>query len=95
MFTKTEAISALDVVMNINKDSTQRAASIEFLEAKTIMIFVYPHGMNARVSDIWVYMAFKTDGYDSYSRDMVQGLADERKFPSLKEMLADVKEAAV
>ena len=95
MFTKTEIRTALNAVMDINRDDTLRTCSFELIGiTDAILIFVYPQGKNGKTENIWMYSAYNTDHYVSYERTIRRDIDDTRKFSSLKELLADVKEAA-
>lgn len=95
MFTKTEIRTALDVVLDINRDDTTRTCSFELIGTTgAILIFVYPQGKNGKTENIWMYSAYNTDHYISFERTTRHDIDDTRKFNTLNELLEDVKEAA-
>ena len=93
MFGKTETRAALDVVMEINRDDTDRCCSFALTGATdAITIFVYPNKDN--LDDSYGYVAYQTDNYISYERIRRNGITDSKKFNTFKELLEDVKGAA-
>ena len=97
MFTKGDIRAALSVAIDINSDATDRVCNFSLTGISDgIMLSVHPHGKHYDYSNNWIYMAYESDdGYKSYKRDYRHGIVDEQSFPSLKEMLVDVKGAAV
>lgn len=95
MFTKGDIRAALAVAIDINSDATERICNFSLTGISDgIMLNVYPHGKHYDYSNNWIYMAYESDdGYKSYKRDYRHGIADGQSFPSLKEMLKDVKGA--
>lgn len=87
------------VVMDINRDKTDRLASFTLHRNEAVVIFVYPYGKSGKSGNYkyeWTYTAYESDdGYKAYKREFRHGIEDSTVFSSLKEMLADVKEAAV
>lgn len=100
MFTKTDIRAALAVAIDINSDATERICNFSLTGISDgIMLIVYPHGKQGGFGSFehnWIYTAYETeDRYKVYKREYQHGIDDDTKFHSLKEMLADVKGAAV
>lgn len=100
MFTKGDIRAALAVAIDINSDATERICNFSLTGISDgIMLIVYPHGKQGGFGSFehnWIYTAYETeDGYKAYKREYRYGIADGQSFLSLKEMLADVKEATV
>lgn len=100
MFTKGDIRAALAVAIDINSDATERICNFSLTGISDgIMLIVYPHGKQGGFGSFehnWIYTAYETeDGYKVHKREYRHGIADDTKFHSLKEMLADVKGAAV
>ena len=100
MFTKGDIRAALSVAIDINSDATDRVCNFSLTGISDgIMLIVYPHGKQGGFGSFehnWIYTAYETeDGYKVYKREYKHGIANDTKFHSLKEMLADVKGAAV
>lgn len=98
MFTKGDIRAAISVAIDINSDATERICNFSLTGVSDgIMLNVYPHGKRGGFGSYehnWIYTAYETeDGYKSYKREYRAGIVDGQSFPSLKEMLKDVKGA--
>lgn len=92
MFGKTETIDALRVAMTINRDETSRCCSFSLCgTTDAITMFVYPDNHSSDSS--WGYTAYQTEHYISYQRIQKNGIEDDTKFNTFKELLEDVKGA--
>ena len=94
MFTKTDAKTALDVVLAINRDDTDRFSSFSMVGPDSILVSIYPHGKSDDMENSWMYSAYKTDLFESSKRIFKHGIQDETEFPTFRQMLDDIKEAA-
>lgn len=94
MFTKSAIRDALSVAIDINSDATERICNFSLTGVSDgIMLNVYPHGKKYVYTDKYIYLAYQADGYKKFSREFRHGIEDSTVFPSLKEMLKDVKGA--
>lgn len=92
MFTKTEIRNALSEAMDINSDSTERTCSFSLTGISDgIMLCVYLHGKKFHFGNKTIYIAYNMDGHVVCKREFRQGISDGTTFPSLKEMLKDMK----
>lgn len=96
MFTKGDIRVALSVGLDINSDATERICNFSLTgKSDSIMLVVYPHGKKYVYTDKYIYLAYQTaDGYKKFSREFRHGIEDSTVFPSMKEMLKDVKGAS-
>ena len=95
MFTKTEIRNVLSDALDINCDSTERTCSFSLTGVNDgIMLCVYPHGKKFSFEDKWIYIAYNMDGHPTFKREFRSGIIDSTMFPSLAEMMRDVKGAA-
>ena len=92
MFGKTEIRNALNEAMDINSDSTERTCSFSLTGISDgIMLCVYLHGKKFHFGNKTIYIAYNMDGHTVCKREFRQGISDGTTFPSLKEMLNDMK----
>lgn len=95
MFTKGDIRAALSVAIDIDSDATERTCNFSLTGISDgIMLVVYPHGKKYVYTDKYIYLAYQADGYKKFSREFRHGIEDSTVFPSLKEMLKDVKGAS-
>ena len=95
MFTKTEVRTALNLALDINRDDTNRECCFSYVNPSCITISIYPKGKLDDLENSWIWTAFHTGPFICYERIRQHGIFQKKQFPSLKELLRDVKEAAI